>query len=75
MANKLIKCALGICKTDDRDSYINKRLDLTGRLLNNLFRNYFNKLVKDMQKQTIKEKEAKKVYFVSYGVDVVMKVV
>jgi len=55
MANKLIKCALGICKTDDRDSYINKRLDLTGRLLNNLFRNYFNKLVKDMQKQTIKQ--------------------
>ena len=55
MANKLIKCALGITKSDDRDSYINKRLDLTGRLLNNLFRNYFNKLVKDMQKQIVKQ--------------------
>jgi DNA-directed RNA polymerase beta subunit len=40
---------------DDRDSYINKRVDLTGTSLNNLFRNYFNKLVKDMEKQIIKE--------------------
>ena len=32
-----------------------KELILTGSLLNNLFRNYFNKLVKDMQKQTIRE--------------------
>jgi DNA-directed RNA polymerase II subunit RPB2 len=28
---------------------------LTGTLLNNLFRNYFNKLVKDMEKQVIRE--------------------
>jgi len=42
-------------KADDRDSYINKRVDLTGASLNNLFRNYFNKLVKDMEKQVIKE--------------------
>ena len=42
-------------KGDDRDSYINKRIDLTGVSLNNLFRNYFNKLVKDMEKQVIKE--------------------
>ena len=34
---------------------LNKRIDLTGILLNNLFRNYFNKLVKDMQKQIIRE--------------------
>jgi hypothetical protein len=34
---------------------LNKRVDLTGALLNNLFRNYFNKLVKDMEKQVIKE--------------------
>ena len=31
--------------TDDRDAYENKRIDLSGILLNNLFRNYFNKLV------------------------------
>jgi len=55
MVNRLIKCSLDITKQDDRDSYVNKRVDLTGALLNNLFRNYFNKLVKDMSKQIVKE--------------------
>ena len=55
MTNKLLKFATGRIKADDRDSYVNKRIDLCGPLLNNLFRNYFNKLVKDMQKQIVKE--------------------
>ena len=55
MAHKLLKTAFKIIKVDDRDSYANKRVDLTGTLLNNLFRNYFNKLVKDMEKQIIRE--------------------
>jgi DNA-directed RNA polymerase II subunit RPB2 len=55
MANRLIRTGLGWNTTDDRDSYVNKRIELTGSLLNNLFRNYFNKLVKEMQKQVIKE--------------------
>ena len=55
MVNRLLKCSLDIAKQDDRDSYVNKRIDLTGALLNNLFRNYFNKLVKDMSKQIVKE--------------------
>jgi len=55
MANKLIQTALGWLPPDDRDSYLNKRIDLTGTLLNNLFRNYFNKLVKEMQKQIVRE--------------------
>tara|TARA_Y100000591_G_C21854072_1_gene713740 strand:+ start:2911 stop:6459 length:3549 start_codon:yes stop_codon:yes gene_type:complete len=55
MTLKLLKCYNNIIPCDDRDSYINKRIDLTGILLNNLFRNYFNKLVKDMQKQIIRE--------------------
>lgn len=55
MANRLLKCAMGVSPQDDRDSYLNKRIDLTGSLLNNLFRNYFNKLVKDMQKQICRE--------------------
>lgn len=53
MANKLIKTSLGYIPTDDRDSYVNKHIDLTGVLLNNLFRNCFNKMVKEMQKQVI----------------------
>ena len=55
MAQKLIKTSLGLFKEDDRDSYTNKRIELTGTLLNNLFRNYFNKLVKEMQKQVVRE--------------------
>ena len=39
---------------DDRDSYLNKRIDLLEHS-ENLFRNYFNKLVKDMQKAVVRE--------------------
>ena len=55
MSYKLMKCYNGDIPMDDRDSYLNKRVELTGVLINNLFRNYFNKLVKDMQKQIIRE--------------------
>jgi DNA-directed RNA polymerase II subunit RPB2 len=55
MANKLMRANFEWIKADDRDSYLNKRVDLTGTSLNNLFRNHFNKLVKDMEKQIVKE--------------------
>lgn len=55
MTNRLIRTSIGYDKPSNRDSYLNKRVDLTGILLNNLFRNYFNKLVKDMQKQITRE--------------------
>jgi DNA-directed RNA polymerase II subunit RPB2 len=55
ITKKVILTSMDVLKQDDRDSYVNKRVDLTGSLLNNLFRNYFNKLVKDMEKQVIRE--------------------
>ena len=55
MARKLLQTSLGWLPPNDRDSYLNKRIELTGTLLNNLFRNYFNKLVKEMQKQVVRE--------------------
>ena len=55
MTAKLLSARLGWRDADDRDSYLNKRIELTGTLLNNLFRNYFNKLVKEMQKQIVRE--------------------
>ena len=55
MTNKLLKTSLGWIPPNDRDSYLNKRIELTGTLLNNLFRNYYNKLVKEMQKQVVRE--------------------
>ena len=55
MCSKLISCYLGYSKPDDRDSYENKRIEMTGILLNNLFRNYFNKVIKDIQKLVVRE--------------------
>ena len=55
MTNILLQTSFGWLQESDRDSYMNKRIDLTGPLLNNLLRNYFNKLVKDMKKQIIRE--------------------
>ena len=55
MANRLLKTMLGWIPVNNRDSYQNKRIDLTGALLNNLYRNYFNKVVKDLQKQIVRE--------------------
>ncbi len=52
---KLLKVSLGHLPQDDRDSYLNKRIDTTGVLLNNLFRSYFHKVVKDLTKQVIRE--------------------
>ena len=52
---------LGRRGEDDRDHYANKRLDLGGPLLANLFRLLFRKLTKDirmyMQKQVDAGKE------------------
>ena len=49
----LVYCTKGAF--DDRDSYLNKRLDLTGTIMNNRFRTDFNKFVKDMQRVIIRE--------------------
>ena len=55
MANRLIRTALGWNPPDDRDSYLNKRIEMTGSLLNNLFRNHYIRFVKDIEKQVIRE--------------------
>lgn len=55
MTNKLVQCYLGLWPMDDRDSYINKRVDSPGVLMANLFRQYFGKMVKDMKNMVQKE--------------------
>ena len=55
MTKKLINCCIGLWKMDDRDSYINKRVDSPGVLMANLFRQYFGKMVKDMRSMIQKE--------------------
>jgi DNA-directed RNA polymerase II subunit RPB2 len=55
MVNKLIKCYVGIYDMDDRDSYLNKRVDTPGIMLANLFRQYYGKVVKDVKNMLYKE--------------------
>jgi len=55
MVNKLLKCYLGLLPFDDRDSYINKRVDTPGVLMANLFRQYYGKVIKDFKNMVQKE--------------------
>lgn len=50
MINKLLKCALGRIQPDDRDSYLNKRVDLVGNLMDELFRQFFRKMMNECNK-------------------------
>lgn len=45
MIHKLLKVRLERAKTDDRDSYVNKRVDLVGDLMFELFRQQFKKMM------------------------------
>lgn len=40
--NRLIKTTLGILNESDRDNYVYKRVDISGFLVGNLFRDYYN---------------------------------
>ena len=56
MCRKVLWVAFGRIPNDDRDGYPNKRVDLPGFLLGNLFRTYFStKMVKDMKASLGKE--------------------
>ena len=56
MTRKMLLVADGSVPNDDRDGYSNKRVDLPGYLLGNLFRTYFSiKMVKDIRAALSKE--------------------
>ena len=56
MANKLLNCEIGRIPYDDRDNYVNKRLDLPGPLLCYILRQSLKKLIiecgKNFKKKT-----------------------
>ena len=52
---KLVECSLGKKDCDDRDSYLNKRIDGTGALLGALFRQYYTKMMKELKTGCNKE--------------------
>ncbi len=51
MTEKAIEKAYNLRKTADKDHYANKRLDLSGRLMENLFRSAFKSFTKDLRFQ------------------------
>ena len=55
MVNKLLRCYLNISEFDDRDSYLNKRIDCIGPLLGSLTHQCFNKISKDIKNYIQKE--------------------
>ena len=55
MARKLLLFASGTIPADNRDSYVNKRIDSAGVLMANLFRQYYGKMIKECRKMIAKE--------------------
>lgn len=50
MINKLLNCFLGRTKPDDRDSFVNKRVDMPGDLIFDLFKQYYKKMLNECNK-------------------------
>jgi DNA-directed RNA polymerase II subunit RPB2 len=55
MTRKLMDCYFGVRPYDDRDHYGNKRVDLAGPLLCQLFRTNFIKLIKDVRRTILSD--------------------
>ena len=47
VVNRLLQCILGRIPPDDRDSFLNKRVELPGSLMFDLFKQYFKKMMND----------------------------
>ena len=52
---KLVKICLGVNKESDRDNYIYKRVDISGFLLGNIFRDYYNQFRNTIRNNIDKE--------------------
>jgi len=55
MVYKVLATHCGLLQYDDRDSYVNKKIDTPGMLIANLYRQYYTKMIKDMKTQLNKE--------------------
>jgi len=49
VVNKLVRVAVGAEKESDRDNYLYKRVDISGFLIGNLFRDYYNQFRNTMR--------------------------
>lgn len=50
MINRLLQCYFGRIPIDDRDSFINKRVDLPGTLMYELFKQFYKKMLNECNK-------------------------
>jgi DNA-directed RNA polymerase II subunit RPB2 len=55
MTKQLLMFYLGYINVDDRDSYVNKRIDHPGALMTSITRQYFTKMIKDIRNSLMKE--------------------
>lgn len=68
MLNRLLRASLGRIPVDDRDSYVNKRVDLPGDLMMELFKQQHKKVISDCKKQfeNKNKNDAKPINVISY---------
>jgi len=57
MVNKLIRTSLGMRGIDDIDDYSNRRIDISGTLLYNLFKTLYKRFMNDIKSYLIKKKQ------------------
>ena len=57
MVNKLLRVHIGIRQEDDRDNYVNKRVEMAGVLCCELFRTLFKRFTKSIEMQLEKKKQ------------------
>ena len=50
MIHKLLNCYLKRTEPDDRDSFVNKRIDMPGDLIFDLFKQHYKKMLNDCNK-------------------------
>lgn len=55
MVRRLIRCMIGLDEPDDRDSYINKRVDTPGIMLASLFRVHYVRMIKELRNSLSRE--------------------
>jgi DNA-directed RNA polymerase beta subunit len=58
IVKKLLQTAVGYRTEDDRDNYANKRIETTGTLIHDIFRNLFKKFIKSLEKM-LKDRKQK----------------
>jgi len=56
MVNRLLSCYLGRTQADDRDSYVNKRIELPGTLFEPLFKQNLRKVINESSKRFKKKR-------------------